>query len=380
MKRFTQFFLSLVALLAFSLTACEKIVIDDFKQSGPSFSMDEFEANIIEALEGNVTGYSYSIGLNGNAAREGAGGYAVMPGTSPDYQIGLEMQHTSRMHIASVTKPITALTLYKTMATKGMQDLDIPFIQYLPTHWTIHPSLNDVTLRQLLDHTSGILNSGNVYDDIKEWVALGVNQSDKGDYSYNNANYSTLRIVCAYINSGELLNQATFANDDENLDLLTNEIFMNLMKSKVLSPAQVTHNPLFPSRSNPVYFYNYADLTQAPWITSDYATGPGAFGLYLSANDVSSVLAHARHLNGYLPQPFYDYFFTEDIGLFSSNGDQGTYLHHGGDWISSGRGVNTRTMIFPNNIEATIMINCRTHQAGDDRALLQNAYDDAWSN
>ncbi|MEL7530423.1 MAG: serine hydrolase [Bacteroidota bacterium] len=380
MKRFTQFFFSLVALLALSLTACEQIVIDDIKQPGPSFSMDQFEANLIEALDGKVTGYSYSIGLNGNAARQGAGGFAVMPGTSPDYQTGIEMSHTSRMHIASVTKPVTALTLFKTMNDKGMQDIDIPFVQFLPTHWTVHPSLNDISLRQLLEHTSGILNSGNVYDDVKDWVALGVNQSDKGKYSYNNANYSVLRIVTAYIHSGELLNEATFANDDDNLDQLTNDIFMNLMKSKVLIPAQVTHDPLFPSRTNPVYFYNYSDLTQAPWITSSFTKGPGAFGLYLSANEVASVMAHARHLDGYLPQPFYDYFFAEDVGLKVSNGDQGTYLHHGGDWISNGRGVNTRTMVFPNNVEATIMINCRTHEAGDDRALLQNAYDDAWTN
>ncbi len=380
MKRFTQFIFSLVALLALSLTACEQVVIDDIKQAGPSFSMDQFEANIIEALDGKVTGYSYSIGLNGNAAREGAGGFAVMPGTSPDYQTGIEMSHTSRMHIASVTKPITALTLFKTMDGKGMQDIDIPFVQFLPTHWTVHPSLNDITLRQLLEHRSGILNSGNVYDDIKDWVALGVNQSDKGKYSYNNANYSALRIVTAYIHSGDLLNEASFANDDDNLDQLTKDIFMNLMKSKVLIPAQVTHDPLFPSRTNPVYFYNYSDLNQAPWITGSFTKGPGAFGLYLSANEVSSVMAHARHLDGYLPQPFYDFFFSEDVGLHDSNGDQGTYLHHGGDWISNGRGVNTRTMVFPNNVEATIMINCRSHEAGDDRSLLQNAYDDAWSN
>ncbi|MEL7340463.1 MAG: hypothetical protein AAGM67_08265, partial [Bacteroidota bacterium] len=119
MKRSNQFFLSLLVLVLFGLTACEEpITIDDIKAPGPSFSMDLFEANLIEALDGKVTGYSYSIGLNGNAAREGAGGFAVMPGTSPDYQTGLELSHTHRMHIASVTKPITALTLFKTMNEK----------------------------------------------------------------------------------------------------------------------------------------------------------------------------------------------------------------------------------------------------------------------
>lgn len=379
MKRSNQFFLSLLVLLLFGLTACEEpVTIDDIKAPGPSFSMDLFEANLIEALDGKVTGYSYSIGLNGNAAREGAGGFAVVPGTSPDYLTGLEMTHTHRMHIASVTKPITALTLFKTMDEKGMEDIDIPFVQFLPTHWTVHPSLNDVTLRQLLEHRSGILNSGNTYEDIQTWVSQGVNQADKGDYSYNNANYSVLRIVIAYILSGDLLNQASFANDDDNLNQLTTEIFTNLMESKVLKPAKVSHDVWTMSRSNPVYFYNYSDLSQSPWITGTFSKGPGAFGLYLSPNDVSSVMAHARHLNGYLPQPYYDWFFEEDLGFHTTSGDQGTYLHHGGDWISSGRGFNGRVMIFPNNIEATIMINCRNHDAGDDMSLLREAYDNAW--
>jgi hypothetical protein len=367
----------LLSLLSFS--ACETFEgPGEILNPGPTFSMDEFEARIIAGLDGKVTGYAYSIGLNGNAAREGAGGFAVIAQTSSEYPNAIPMSHTSRMQIASITKPITALTLYQAMDARNLKSIEVPFALFMPNHWAIHPSLADVSLKDLLEHRSGVKESGNKFADVRALLQAGVDVADKGNYDYNNANYSILRIVIAYMIGAPVLQNPNVIANDAMLGPLSASLYRDYVQSAVLQPAKVNYNPWDQHPTKPTLLYNFSDLNQSPWLTGDYQTGVGAFGLYLSSNSIASVMAHARHQNGYLNQPYYDWFFKENIGLLKTNGEQGPYFYHNGDWKSSGRGFNGTTMVFPNGIEATVLINCRSHDAESEVRILRDAFDAAW--
>ncbi len=376
-------FKSLVFLFAtvLTFTSCESLLgPKDIKSPGPSFDMDLFEANLEQALDGKVVGYSYSIGLNGQAAREGAGGSAILANTHPDYPAQVSMTPYQRMHIASISKPITAIALFKAIHKSGSGiTLQTPIEDYLPGHWNLPNSVKTITFAQLLDHRSGLKAAGSSYDNLKTNLEAGVLPADKGQYFYNNANFGLMRILIAYILEPEVFSQTVMLGNDANIDQTTVRIFSAFMEKEVAGAAQVNHNIWTPNNASPVLFYDYSDLTKTAWLTPDYQDAAGGFGYFLSANSIASIFAHARHLNGYLPQPYYDWFWKDDMGWFSSNGEHGTYLVHNGAWFSNGRGYHGVVWAFPNNVEATVLVNCHnTPEADNIQNLVRDAYNDAW--
>ncbi len=368
-----------LTLCSLFFNSCEEDnVIDDFLNPVPTFSIDQFEQNIIDAFEGNTTGFSYTIALNGQKVAGGAKGHAIVPGTSSEFPNGTVMTEKTRMHIASVTKPITAIALYKALEN-STATLNSPFVNYLPSTWIIDPSYNDITLQQLVEHTSGIVAGGTKYEDQKNMLeTVEVLANDKNNYEYNNANYSLFRIIIPYIIESNYLQG--IENSDSFLSVELIRIFQEYLQNEVASPADVTvkwQN----DRDKPTLLYNFDDPTFSPWNTPDYSEGCGAFGLYLSTFDIAAIMAYAKHSNSYLNASSRESFFDNDIGLKTTSGEHGTYLHHGGDWYTSSprRGMMGTTMIFTNNVEATILINCREGSHGSDGTELKNAFDNAWN-
>jgi CubicO group peptidase (beta-lactamase class C family) len=144
-----------ILVLSIFWTGCEKDPITDIISNSPTFDIDQFEENIIDALDGNATGFAYTIAQNGQLYSNGAGGWAVVGanGANP----GIPQSPDKRMTIASISKTITAVAALRVMEEHNVQ-LSEPFVNYLPSTWTVDPSLNDVSLEQLLTHTSGIVN------------------------------------------------------------------------------------------------------------------------------------------------------------------------------------------------------------------------------
>jgi CubicO group peptidase (beta-lactamase class C family) len=99
--------------------------------------------------EEQLAGLTYSLVGADGTIRVGAVGAANMA-------TGERLQADSRIHIGSVTKTLLALGLLR-LASEGRVDLDVPVSTLLPNirfenRWRASP----VTLRHLLDHTSGL--------------------------------------------------------------------------------------------------------------------------------------------------------------------------------------------------------------------------------
>ncbi len=376
---FKHLLLLVATVLTFS--GCESLLgPKDIKSNGPAFDMDLFEANINAALDGNTVGYAYSIGLNGQAAREGAGGSAILANTHPDFPAQLDMSPYRRMQIASISKPITAIALFKAMDQTTLDiDLESPMYLYLPQHWNFPNSVKTITIKQLLEHTSGIVDGGNSYGDQKNLIEAGVLAANKGKYKYNNANFSLFRLIIPYLINPTLFSQTVMIGNDALIDQATVRLFKDFVEKEVTEPANITHNIWTAHSTQPVLFYDYTDLTKTAWLTPGYEESAGAYGYYLSANDISSIFAHARHQNGYLPQPYYDWFFKDAIGWFSSEQEHGKQLVHNGAWYSNGRGYHGVVYAFPNNVEATVLVNCHQNPESDNiQGIVNTAYQNAW--
>jgi CubicO group peptidase (beta-lactamase class C family) len=105
--------------------------------------------------EEKLAGAVYAL-VEGEETRVGATGFA-------DYGTRSPMRPDSKVHIGSVTKSVLALGVLR-LASQGRVDLDAPLENLLPALTLDNPwkAKSPVTLRHLLDHTSGL-------DDLRLW-------------------------------------------------------------------------------------------------------------------------------------------------------------------------------------------------------------------
>ncbi|MBS4191250.1 beta-lactamase family protein [Bacillus sp. FJAT-49705] len=121
---------------------------------------------------------------------------------------GKPLTAKSKIGIASGTKPFTAFAVLQ-LVDQGKIILDEPVVNYLPEITLDDPRWKQVTVRQLLSHTSGlpdptIVSPANTLKDgvvrLKDWKL----QSDPGEkYFYSNANYWTLAYLVEQISGLE---------------------------------------------------------------------------------------------------------------------------------------------------------------------------------
>jgi D-alanyl-D-alanine carboxypeptidase len=113
----------------------------------------------------NVPGLAFAVTENGRVLREGAYGLA-------NVETGARVSTDSVFELASVTKPITAVSVMMLVEQKKI-GLDDPVAKYLsetPAAW------REITVRELLSHTSGLREYGLVKCDGSELLDISTKQ------------------------------------------------------------------------------------------------------------------------------------------------------------------------------------------------------------
>ena len=130
-----------------------------YDHTGTTFDADLFAANIEASLNGVVRGFGYSILENGQQGPMDGGGFAL---SSADMSAilgipsgGIAFNEDTRLEIASVSKNFTAAALMIAVENHPFASLDNPMAAYLPTSWTLGNNVETISLRNLLQHTSG---------------------------------------------------------------------------------------------------------------------------------------------------------------------------------------------------------------------------------
>jgi len=159
----------LVALTNCSLSTQQKI-IDPFPTENPellgfeSDSLDNIENVINEYIDrGLIPGATVLVARHGKIAYEKAFGYA-------DRKDSVELTNDHLFRIASMTKPVTSIAVLQ-LYEQGKLDVNDRVSKYIPefastavldtfdkqdTTWTSIPAIREITLANLLTHTSGI--------------------------------------------------------------------------------------------------------------------------------------------------------------------------------------------------------------------------------
>ncbi len=161
---------------------------------GPRLDVDGFCKALHAALKDSVEGYVARLNKNGAPVCTLQWSWAKKPS---DGSVGWTPDRA--MHIASVSKLVTAIAMTKLLDAKNIS-YDANIIDYLPVYWQKGPNINKITFRHLMTHTSGFStgSSSSDYLFMKGKVAAGV--AGVGQYDYENMNFGLCRILIAVIN------------------------------------------------------------------------------------------------------------------------------------------------------------------------------------
>jgi CubicO group peptidase (beta-lactamase class C family) len=239
-------------------------------QAAESFDtadVDEFVTNYLE--RNGLPGASIVVVKDGKLVYEKGYGH--------DSE-GEPITEKSLMRIGSVSKSFTAFAVLQ-LVDEGKIQLDDPVVKHLPEVKLDDSRWNQVTIRQLLSHTSGIpsptivASANNIkagVDRLHDWKL----QSNPGEkYAYSNPNYWILAFLVEQVSGIE---------------------FTDYLKQKVFSPLEMTDSLTAVNSGDPVQGlpkgYVTAYGTAMPWTELEQMF-MGAGGVVTTASDMGKWLS-----------------------------------------------------------------------------------------
>jgi CubicO group peptidase (beta-lactamase class C family) len=196
------------------------------------------------------------------------------------------------MHIASLSKTVTAMALERLLQQKGIT-VDTPVAAWLPSYWKIGPGSEQITFRQLMDHTSGLSAPNPLADYVsaEHAVSKGTGSPD----TYNNENYIVCRVLVAIL-SGYAAKDTTFSANpmlnDTNWDHASIEGYRKYVAESVFMPAGIAV-ATFGSSTHTALAYGVS--SKPPGFDSgDLSNLAGTAGWHLSVLQVLDVMDQFR--------------------------------------------------------------------------------------
>lgn len=209
---------------------------------------DAFAQALTSLLQNRDIGYGFTIYENNELKASGAGG---LKSRSVDAEGQKPYTIDTKMHIASMSKTITAMAFTQLAAQKGIRTTD-KISSYLPPSWTKGPNIDQITFYDLFNHRSGIIGLGNnclngaysenIYSGLKQLIANGVKEVNRGKYCYQNANIGLMRVLIPAITG------YVFTGNDAVDDQQTQQRYLAYVQDNVLAKAGIQGAvPTYPS-------------------------------------------------------------------------------------------------------------------------------------
>ena len=349
------------------------------------FSMDRFEQNLRSSFTNQSVGYAYALSQGGQVVRQDGVGLARTGADLPQ----TAQSETKKMHVASVSKTMTAIVLLRLLAERGFS-VDTAIGLFLPADWTRGVGVNSISFRQLLTHRSGFGQNapgGSDYNNLRAMVGQGV--PSKGSFNYENANFGLMRVLVAVMLGGDIP-FLPFPQLDKGA--LTTAFFLNYATA-----AYNTVGVPFscePAGTAPTLQYDFPDTGNPGYVEPSRSLQCGGFGVTVSARHLARTLAYLRYTNDLMPASSYQQMKSGYLGFMDpsrygfAQGTFGVYYTHGGDWDHSGGsgngGLDACVMVFPINVEASVLINSSRKNVGGypngsyQCTVIKTAFENAW--
>ena len=304
------------------------------------------------ALKNDVVGYVMRLRKNGSTIYTLQWNWAQTPSDN-----SIAWNPDKRMHVASVSKLITAIAMTRLLDNKNIS-YDAKIINYLPTSWIKGPDVNKITFRHLMTHTSGFVtaNGETDYMTMKVMVMLGV-FNRVGTSDYENMNFGLCRILIAIIN-GNVNKNAILP--DNVWDLLTISAYAGYVASKVFGPAGVT-NATLDHPNGSALAYNFPNISGG-WNSGNLITVSGGAGWHISVNDLLKVMGVFRRQGTIMSTTKAQKLLDNGFGLDQiSDTDAGRLYNKNGLWQDGssvlGRVEQSLAYFLPEDMELVVLAN-----------------------
>jgi len=339
----------------------------------PKLNVNAFGQELHAKIKDQVTGYAMQLRKNGAPVYTLIWNWAKTPTDG-----GQGWKLDTRMHVASVSKYITAVAMVKLLDSKGIS-LDAKIINYLPAHWVKGPKINQISFRNLLTHTSGFSTgtSSSNYTFMKQNVANGV--AGVGGSDYENMNFGLCRLLLAVINGNIPQNFNAGPLTDQVWDMVSINAYKNYCQTNIFNPAGVANASFVPL---PAYknalAYKFPHNGEKGWNSGDLSSMAGGAAWRLSVDDLLKVMDHVRRRNTILQAGRTQQALDAKLGIdIIKSTPAGNLYSKNGSWSSGGRSEKSVIFFMPEGMELVLLVNSKV-SANDwsIRGIVQDLYID----
>jgi CubicO group peptidase (beta-lactamase class C family) len=275
------------------------------------------------------------------------------------------------MHVASVSKLITAMAMTKLLYSRNISP-DAHIWPWLPKYWHKGPGVEKITFRQLLTHTSGLglvdEPGPSDFEFMKNQIAIGT----VGKPGYRNMNFGLCRILISTIDAPFLFDLLSAGVTDAYWDLTTIRYYVRYVSENIFAPAGVT-STLDHTGDNALAYPYPASVPG--WSSGDLSTMSGCVAWHLSVDDLLVVMAAFRRrgviVDSARAQTMLDRKFGLDVKRDTA---LGRIYAKGGFWsFDHGRFVEQSNAFFlPKGMELVVLANspfCKPDTGFMDKVL-----------
>ena len=243
-----------------------------------------------------------------------------------------------------------------------------PIYKHLPSTWVIGPSVKTITVKELLNHTSGFSGGAKTYDELRIMVEHGIQLADKVS-NYENCNYALARIVVAYLNG----NNENVANQGKE----TSENFIGYVQENIFDRLGIPDVDWKPEAVSPSLFYPTPPGNSPGTTYGDSSLKPGSSGVHCSIAELSMFVNALATTTLLLSSAMKTQMDMHGMGWGKvSDVNTGWYYRKRGYFPGAQNGgaeLNTGVWKFSTGVQAIVMHN------GSPEVDMPKAYDDAWT-
>jgi CubicO group peptidase (beta-lactamase class C family) len=372
MKKIALYFFVVLVMYCFYRCAATKKIFDNtiINSSGQVFNLDIFAGKLDSMLSINSIKHGFVI-YHALYQTSRVGGLKRTAADPPQTNFSL----TDRFNPASVTKVITATAVLKILNNKKYS-LDTTIADFLPSAWTIAPSIRKITFRSILLHRSGIVDSltpSDTYAGLKQYFQTGIHDTDFGKWLYSNYAFDLCRILIPYLNGYHDV-------PGSNIDADTYALFEKYMQDSLFTPLNIMNVSYQPAISGQTLFYLYPPGTSNGTDFRNTSPGPGSAGVQLSVNELGTFLFNLINSTILLSDSIKQLMLTQDLGWdnaqqwFASNPSP-VRVHSKGGWLSlnSTQGLEAFMQYYENGLLLVGVYN------GQDPHGLENGINAAYA-
>jgi D-alanyl-D-alanine carboxypeptidase len=371
--------LAIVALGLITFTSCKKNDLP-VKSADEVFKPEIMKQKLEASLNG-ARGYGFVITQNKLIAATADSGIGSMDraGSTMPYSID------NYINIASVTKTLTATTFQMFMRYRDLT-LDSTIGRWLPDGWSKNATMNKLTFRQLLTHTSGIRSSNTSWASLKTIIA----NPPEGDNSrqYSNINLALFRAMLPKMNNLQVYNieqKGTTADFERWMA----ERYIMIIQDNIFKKIGLENRACVEVPGKTMDMFNEAPNSIVTDGTGDWTNICGGGGFYLTTRDLSKVIVYLANTEEFLTNGEKAKMDAEMLGWWRSMAVKGgtAYGHDGalykdvdGDKaITTGEpGLQTIILKFPNSVELALTVNSIGSNWRALYTVARDAYNGAW--